>query len=209
MINPHIMKIIIAARKTDSINAISKRAGISFGWTHKWVTELAREGVVKPSRMMLTINTKNLVYKKTLAYIKAIFRQDIRFYYSVLSLMGIVYCFTKTDAVFVWTKGGYQIGRSKEYYPIFAKIRKQDKKIFEDYVRKLGLQVNAKRGVFFHPEFVQDFPIEMCENIPVDPLEDTIAFMKKQFYNFQPALEMIQEMYGMELGVHYKEIWQL
>jgi hypothetical protein len=36
-------------------------------------------------------------------------------------------------------------------------------------------------------------------------MDDTIAFMKKYVYNFQPALEMVQEMYGRKLGVKYRE----
>ncbi|MBI2550554.1 hypothetical protein HYV83_05245 [Candidatus Woesearchaeota archaeon] len=205
IVNPHVMKILIAARDVDSINAIAKRTGISFGWTYKWVKELARAGVFQASRMRLTLNKNSAVYKRTLAYIMEVFGNDASFYYSVLPLTGVTYCFTKTDAVFVWTKGGYQIGRSKDYYPVFVKIKEQDREIFDFYTNKLGLRVNAGAGVFFRPEFVREFKAERCENIPVDPLEATIAFMKKHFYNFQPALEMIREMYRKKLNVHYRE----
>lgn len=205
VVNAHVVKILIAARDIDSINAISKRTGISFGWTYKWVKELAKAGVFQASRMGLTLNRGSAMYKWTLAYIRKVFGNDASFYYSVLPLMGITYCFAKTDAVFVWTKGGYQIGRSRDYYPIFVKVKEQDKEIFDFYTEKLGLRVDANAGVFFKPEFVSGFKLEMCESIPVDPLEDTIAFMKKHFYNFQPALEMLQEMYGKELNIHYKE----
>ncbi|MBI2580300.1 hypothetical protein HYV85_00650 [Candidatus Woesearchaeota archaeon] len=155
--------------------------------------------------MKLTLNKSNAMYRLTLSYVRKVFGNDASFYYSVLPLMGVTYCFTKTDAVFVWTKGGYQIGRSKDYYPVFVKISEQDREIFDFYANKLGLRMNAGAGVFFRPEFVSTFKVERCENIPVDPLEATIAFMKKHFYNFQPALEMIQEMYGKDLNVHYKE----
>jgi len=30
--------------------------------------------------------------------------------------------------------------------------------------------------------------------------------MKKYIYNFQPALEMIQDMYGKKIGIRYKEV---
>lgn len=209
MVNPHVMKILISARDVDSINAIAKRTGISFGWAYKWVKELAKAGVFRASRMSLTLNKGSAMYKGTLAYIRKVFGADASFYYSVLPLMGVTYCFTKSDAVFVWTKGGYQIGRSKDYYPIFVKVRAQDKGTFGYYVDKLGLRVNAKRDVFFRPEFAEEFGIEMCSGIPVEPLDDTISFMQKYFYNFQPALEMIQEMYGKKLGVNYKETAQL
>lgn len=209
IVNTHVVKILIAARDVDSINAISKRTGISFGWTYKWVKELAKAGVFQASRMGLTLNRDSAMYKWTLAYLREVFGNDASFYYSALPLMGITYCFAKTDAVFVWTKGGYQIGRSKDYYPIFVKVRTHDRKIFGYYVRKLGLRVNAKKGVFFRPEFAGEFSFEICSRIPVEPLDDTISFMQKHFYNFQPALEMVQEMYGKRLAVKYKETAQL
>lgn len=209
IVNPHVVKILIAARDVDSINAIAKRTGISFGWAYKWVKELAMAGVFQASRMRLTLNKGSAMYEWTLAYIRKVFGNDASFYYSVLPLMGITYCFVKSDAVFVWTKGGYQIGRSKDYYPIFVKVKTCDRKIFGYYVRKLGLRVNAKKGVFFRPEFALEFGVEICDGIPVEPLDDTISFMQRHFYNFQPALEMIQEMYGKRLGVKYKETAQL
>ena len=43
-INPHVIKILISVRENDSISSISKRIGLSYGWTHKWVVELVKEG---------------------------------------------------------------------------------------------------------------------------------------------------------------------
>ena len=51
LINPHIMKIIISSRKEDSINQISKRIDLSYGWTYEWTQKLANLGVFKLSRM--------------------------------------------------------------------------------------------------------------------------------------------------------------
>jgi len=45
--------------------------------------------------------------------------------------------------------------------------------------------------------------------MPVESLNETIRFMQENIYNFQPALEMIQEMYNKQLKVKYKEINQL
>lgn len=205
-INPYVIKIIIAAREKDSINAIAQRINVSFGWVHKWIQELAKIGVAIPSRMHVTFNTQHHFYRKTMQYVKTVLSHDPEFYYTALSLMGITYCFTKTDAVFVWTKGGYNIGRSSEHYPVWISILKKDRKVFEYYVQKLGLQVNTKKGVFYHPEFLKEFSIEYCEGIPVDPLLATTQFMQKYIYNFEPALEMIEEMYHIPTGITYKEV---
>ena len=44
-LNEHVVKILIAARPLDSVSAISKRIGLSYGWTHYWVAELLKAGL--------------------------------------------------------------------------------------------------------------------------------------------------------------------
>lgn len=206
LVNPHVMKIMIAARKEDSINALSNRISLSYGWTYKWVTDLAGAGVFRLTRMKLYLNEKNDFYRRTLQYIREVLSKDIQFHYSVLSLFGIQYAFTKTDAVFVWTKGGYNIARYREFYPIFIKVAKKDKNIFENYCRKLNLGLHKKQRVFYKVAYMDEVHCEYCEGVPVDSLDETIAFMEKYIYNFEPALEMIKEMYGKKIKVKYKEL---
>ncbi len=206
IINPYVMKIIIAIRKQDSINLVAKRINLSYGWTYKWCKQLIKLGVFKESRLKLILNDENQFYKNTLSYIKANFLKDINFHYSVLELFGIKYSFTKTDAVFIWTKGGYNIARYREYYPIFIKVKRDQLVVFHDYCKKLDLKIGAKKGIFYSIEILEDFEVSYSENIPVDSLDETIKFMKKNIYNFQPALEMIKEMYGKKLNIRYKEV---
>ncbi len=203
LINPYTLKILISARKEDSINSISNRINLSYGWTYKWIQELAKIGVFKLNRMNIVLNEKNEFYKKTLNYIQNILKNDVNFYYNALQLFGIRYCFTKTDAVFIWTKGGYNIARYKKFYPIFIKINKKDKEIFKYYYKKLNIK---NKRVFYYIFYLDKFDISYCDEIPVDSLEYTIKFMQKYIYNFQPALEMIKEMYGKAIKVKYKEV---
>ncbi|MBI2675203.1 MAG: hypothetical protein HYX24_01995 [Candidatus Aenigmarchaeota archaeon] len=200
-LNPHVIKIMIAARKEDSIRAISKRIGLSYGWTYRWAAELEEAGVFKRTSKKIFLNETAPFYRKVVALLRDIFSRDVVFHYNVLAWFGIKYCFTGIDAVFAWTDGGYNIARSMEHYPIFIKVRKEDREILGYYTRKLGL----KGKIFYKPVFLDDFPISFHEEIPVDSLEETIKFMKKYIYNFQPALEMVQEMYGKAWRVRYKE----
>ena len=205
LINPHVLKILIAARKEDSIRAISGRIKLSYGWTYKWVQDLARLGVFTLTRMKIYLNENNSFYKRTLKYIRDILSNDVGFYYDVLALFGISYCFTQTDAVFVWTKGGYNISRYKKFYPIFVKIKTKDKELFEECCRKLHLYINKGKGIFYQVVYLHDFNIEYCDGIPVDGFEETVSFMEKNKYNFEPALEMISEMHKQKIRVRYKE----
>ncbi|MBI2449398.1 hypothetical protein HYV49_03820 [Candidatus Pacearchaeota archaeon] len=205
LINPHVSKILISVRKEDSIRALSRRISLSYGWTYKWVQDLAELGVFNLTRMKIFLNEKNKFYQQTLKYIKEVLSNNIQFHYNVLALFGIKYAFIKTDAVFVWTQGGYNIARYRDFYPIFIKVIKKDKKIFENYCKKLNLSLNKKKKIFFNVIYSEDFNFEYCNDVPVNSLNDTIDFMKKNKYNFEPALEMIKEMYKKKIKIKYRE----
>jgi DNA-binding Lrp family transcriptional regulator len=204
-INPYVIKILISIREKDSISSISKRIGLSYGWTHKWVTELIREGILKEKWKGVVLQKKNKSYQEILKFIRNNV-SETGLYYSVLNLFGIQYCFTKTDAVYLWTEGRYNVAKYREYYPIFIKIKSEDYSIFKWYCEKLDLKINAKRGVFYTPEIVDKFRLTKKGDSLVEPLDETISFMKKNIYNFEPALEMVYEMYKKGLKIKYKEI---
>lgn len=203
--NPYVIKILISARKKDSISSISKRIGLSYGWAHKWTNELIKEGIFKERYRGMVLQEDNETYRKILNFLRENFN-NAAFYYSALKLFGIKYCFTKTDAVYFWTRGGYNIARYKKFYPIFIKIKKTDYPIFLYYCNKLGLKINAKKGIFYSPEVIERFECPYINNTPVDSLNKTIKFMQDNIYNFQPALEMIKEIYGKKIKISYKEV---
>ena len=204
-INPYVIKILISAREEDSISSISKRIGLSYGWTHKWVTELIKEGILKEKWKVVVLQEKSKSYQKILKFIRNSI-SETSLYYSALSLFGIEYCFTKTDAVYFWTNGGYNIARYREYYPIFIKIKSEDYPIFLWYCKKLNLRINAKKGVFYFPEITEKFKFVKKGDYLIEPLNETISFMNKNIYNFEPALEIISEIYKKGLNTKYKEI---
>ncbi len=39
----------------------------------------------------------------------------------------------------------------------------------------------------------------------VEPLKDVVKFCQENIYTYEPALEMLDEMYGLGLGAKYKE----
>jgi len=204
IINPYVIKILISARDEDSISSISKRINLSYGWTNKWVNKLIKEGILKEKWRGVSLNEKNEKYQRIMNFIKKNF-QDAGFYYDVLNLFGIKYCFTKTDAVYIWTEGRYNIARYKYYYPIFLKIRKSDYPIFLKYCKKLGLKINGNKGIFYVPEILEDFKCVKKNELYVESLDKTIDFMQKNIYNFEPALEIINEIYNKKLNIKYRE----
>lgn len=204
LFNPYVLKILISAREEDSVSSISKRIGLSYGWTYKWANELIKEGIFKEKWRGIILQKNNENYKRIMKFIKNI--KNVNFYYSVLDLFGIKYCFTKTDAVYIYTEGRYNISRYKGYYPIFIKIKREDYNLFLEYCKRLDLKINAKRGIFYVPEISVRFKVTRIKSTCVEPLDETINFMKKNIFNFEPALEMIQEIYHKDFGIKYKEV---
>jgi len=204
LLNPYVLKILISARNEDSISSISGRIGLSYGWTHKWTEELIKEGILKEKWRGIVLQKSNRSYKSILRFIKENLN-NVQFYYSALQLFGIEYCFTKTDAVYLWTEGRYNIARYRDYYPIFIKVREKDYTLFLEYCKKLGLKINANKGIFYSPEMVKEIICTKKENSYIETLDSTIDFMRANIYNFQPALEMIEEMYHKRLKIKYKE----
>jgi len=207
LMNQYVIKILISLRENEnnSISSISKRINLSYGWTNKWVNELIKEGILKAKYRGFELQEKNEKYRAILRFIKENLK-DINFYYSVLQLFGIEYCFTKTDAVYLWTEGRYNIARYKEFYPVFIKIKKEDYKLFLGYCKKLGLKINSKTGVFYNVEIVENLEYVKKDDFFVESLDKTINFMQDNIYNFEPALEMIKEMYNKNIKIKYKEV---
>lgn len=140
-------------------------------------------------------------------------RSDIPQAYDLLNQAGLDYALTGPDAVFFWTKGGYQVDRFFGFYPIHLKVRKDDLGKWERFLtsRKQRFHVKDQTvretlfGLFYvlYPE--NDFKTERVEAFRVDSLKETVKFCKSKIYSYEPALEMLDEMYGLGLKVEYKE----
>jgi len=212
LINQYVAKILVASRDGDSIRHISQKIQESYGWTYKWVLELERIGAVKRRKQEVYINKKNSFYKEAMKFVKYSLANNLSLNdaYLLPNLAGLAYVFTGIDAVFVWTKGGYNIGRSKNSYPIFIEILEKDKIAWQEHFLKLNVKYTfkneRKKGIYFVISLNKSIEKEYCEHIPVSPLAKTVEWAKKYSFNFEPALEMLDKMYNLKIGIKYAEI---
>jgi hypothetical protein len=133
--------------------------------------------------------------------------------YELLNDANMDYSLTGPDAVFFWTKGGYQVDRFFGFYPIHLKVEKDDlqkwKRFFSSRRQKFHIRGQPVKetlfGLFYilYPE--EKFRSEKVEGFPTDPLDETVEFCQSKIYSYEPALEMLNEMYGLGLKVKYKE----
>jgi len=122
--------------------------------------------------------------------------------YEVLKKANLKYALTDEDAVFLWTRGGYNVGRFFGRYPIHIDVEKKDvkswMKFFEGNKSRYTIEnMPAKEtwfGVFYclHP----NGHVKSTEmgGFSVLPLEDTVKFCRENIYTYNPALEMLTSM---------------
>lgn len=133
--------------------------------------------------------------------------------YELVKEGGRKYAFTEADAVFFWTRGGYQADRFFGFYPIHIAVNRHElrawKKFFHTRKQRVIVENEPVRATMFglfyvlHPH--DRFRAEDVEGTSVLPLKETVEFCKKNKFTYQPALEMLDEMYGLKLKVKYRE----
>ena len=211
IMNPYVIKILITARDGDSIRAISKKIVLSFAWTYKWVEKLVEIGIMKRKGQKIKVNTEDVTYQAFLRLIKTSLQQhlDLSDAYALPHLSGLTYAFTETDAVFIWTDGGYNIARSRDSYPMFIDVLEKDIEQWKTFFNNVAVSVTAniekQKGIYFVLIPKKEINKTVKNDVYVIPLEDTVTYAQKYIYNFQPALEMLDQMYHLNMNIQYAE----
>ena len=124
------------------------------------------------------------------------------------------YAFTRIDAVYVWTQGGYQVGREPNDYPLFLAVREQDIDAWDVFFESFDLPTTFERQprdelggplqIVLEPRPSLD--VNHVGGYPVIPRTETIDYMRENYAQFQSALAMLDRMYeDLDLGVTYRE----
>jgi len=123
------------------------------------------------------------------------------------------FAFTRIDAVYVWTQGGYQVGREPDDYPLFLAVREQDVDAWETFFRVVRpphrIRTTAPRRVgrtaADRPRATRVTRHRARRRVPGDP-ESRDNRICARTTQFQSGLAMLDRMYGdLDLGVTYRE----
>ncbi|MGH9922653.1 MAG: hypothetical protein ACRD38_07865 [Nitrososphaerales archaeon] len=140
-------------------------------------------------------------------------KYDISKAYEFLGNSKLPYALTGVDAVYVWTRGGYNVDRFFGFYPIHIKVGKTHVSRWEKLLAENGWKAflsgekpkETLFGLFFILYPVGKLVVEKVDSLKVDPLKDTVEFCIRNVFSFEPALEMLNEQYHLGLRVKYRE----
>lgn len=139
-------------------------------------------------------------------------RNDVRKAYSLLRSAPLPYALTGVDAVYVWTRGGYNADRFFGFYPIHIRIKKEHltrwKRLLTESGYKAIVHGKKPRETLFGPFFVlypgDAVEANKIESLMIDSLTKTVEFCKQNIFTFEPALEMLDEEYNLHLKAKYR-----
>ncbi len=94
------------------------------------------------------------------------------------------FAFIQVDAVYVWTQGGYQVGREPDDYPLFLAVLEKDVDAWQRFFEQFGIPIGFER----RPEDSFEDPLQVVldersvldpdhvEGYPVISRRETIAY---------------------------------
>lgn len=210
-VNRHVAKIMLAVENGDSINQISEKINSSYSYTYEWITRLEDIGIIERED---GIQTQDEEFRESFEKIsQTVLKRDMDLgeAYLLPNFSGMDYRYSKTDAVYIWTKGGYQIGRNRSDYPIYIDVHQEDIEDWKEFFQGFGVETGVEERVetngihFVLDPQEEELDFDRVESASVLPLDETVEWAKKYRANFEPALEMLDEMYNLDLGVEYRE----
>lgn len=122
--------------------------------------------------------------------------------------------FTGIDAVYIWTRGGYQVARSPDDYPLFLAVHASEQPAWEEFFEQFSIPTTVERRppdeiegpvqIVLTP--TEDLTVEFVDGRPVISLEETLAFAREHYATFQSALDMLDRMYDeVDADASYRE----
>lgn len=197
------VKLLLGTESGDSILRIAQKIDEPYETVRQKVKVLEKKNILKIENGVHVIAPEIVksVYQLAAAGSKY-FSLSIEDVYVLPHFADHPFAFTRIDAAYIWTKGGYQVARSPDDYAIFIRVDDCIEywiNLFEDFgipafeKRRPVEDIEGNIQVVIEKHELSD--IEWIEGKPVISLEETVEYMQENSVHFQPALEMIEEMY--------------
>jgi len=198
------LKVILALDPGDSISGVARKIHENRETIRRVVNRLEEAGyVVYDDGLQLVDQTIRDAGLEFLTAAADISPPSISEAYVLPQFAGMEYAFTAIDAVYVWTRGGYQVARDPEDYPLFIAVHESDLDAWAAFFDRFGIPTSEERQptedldgiiqVVLEPRSQID--AEMVDGRSVIPLQETVAFANEYYATFESALDMLGRMY--------------
>ncbi|WP_440992358.1 helix-turn-helix domain-containing protein [Haloarchaeobius baliensis] len=197
-------KVLLALDAGDSISGVARKIDENRETIRRVVNRLEEAGYVTyDDGLQLVDRTITDVGLEFLAAAAATVPPSIPEAYVLPQFADMDYAFTAIDAVYVWTRGGYQVARDPDDYPLFIAVDESDLDAWTVFFDRFGIPTAEERQpadgldgaiqVVLKPR--SQFETEMVDGRPVIPLQETVAFANEYYATFESALDMLGRMY--------------
>jgi DNA-binding Lrp family transcriptional regulator len=208
-------QVILAIESGDSIRRVAQHLHTPYETVRQAVNRLEEAEYVYYDEGLSVVDDRVRVAARELVAASAgVSPPSIEEAYVLPQFGDWPFAFTRIDAVYVWTQGGYQVGREPDDYPLFLTVREQDVDAWEAFFDSFDLPTAFERQprddltgllqIVLEPRPSLD--ITHVEGSPVIPRTETIQYMRENYAQFQSALAMLDRMYDdLDLEVTYRE----
>jgi len=208
-------RIVLTAESGDSIRRVAQRLQTPYETVRQAVNRLEDAGYLRyDGGLSVTDHRVRAAARDLVAASARVSAPSIEEAYVVPQFGDWPFAFARIDAVYVWTRGGFQVGRDPDDYPLFLAVREDDVDQWTEFFERFGLPTAFER----QPREHLDGPLQVVldarpglnpedvEGHPVVSRAETIEYMQNNYAQFQSALSMLDRMYDdLDLDVAYRD----
>lgn len=209
------VQVVLGIHAGDSIRRVAQRIHTPYETVRQAVNALESAGFVRYDGGLYV--TDDRVRDTAHGLLTASVRTappSIEEAYVIPHFADAAFAFTRIDAVYVWTRGGFQVSRGPDDYPLFIAVHDSDVEYWDAFFERYSIPTALERQpreeldgalqVVLEPR--RRLESDWVEGYPVVPRAETIEYMQEHLAQFQSALAMLDRMYDdLDLDVAYRE----